>query len=188
MGVGLAVGAALACGPLPLCFRACNYQLPWSVGPRNSMCGQGCGQGARPASTRSHGHCPVGLMADIPGTFPSPGAATGPHRVGVGSQSLQAGQTSQPPRLGCLATNFLLGSLRPKGLQVLPSASIAIITARPHGSLSPGPAEIPSAHSAGGVLYNHGSAHITPSLSRIPSVLRITGSSLGQTHRAPGLP
>lgn len=119
MEVGLAVGEALACGPLPLCFRACNYHLPWSVSLRNSMCGQGCGQGARPASRRSHGHCLVGLMADIPGTFPSPGAATGPHRVGVGGQSLQAGQTSQPPRLGCLATNFLLGSLRPRGLQVL---------------------------------------------------------------------
>lgn len=124
MGVGLAVGEALACGPLPLCSGACNYHLPWSVGPRNSMCGQGCGQGAHPAPRRSHGHWPVGLMADIPGTFPSPGAATGPHRVGVGGQSLQAGQTSQHPRLGCLATNFLLGSLRRKGLQVLPSASI----------------------------------------------------------------
>lgn len=49
------------------------------------MCGQGCGPGAHPATGGSHGHCPtLGLMADIPGTFPSPGAATGPHRVGVG--------------------------------------------------------------------------------------------------------
>lgn len=78
------------------------------------MCGQGCGQGACPAPRRSHGHCLVGLMADIPGTVPSPGAATGPHRVGVGGHSLQAGQTSQPPRLGRLATNFLLGPLRPR--------------------------------------------------------------------------
>lgn len=110
------MGGALACGPLPLCSSACNYHSPWSVGSRDSMCGQGCGRGARPATGGSHRHCPTrGLTADIPGTFPSPGAATGPHRGGGRGRRLQAGQTSQPPRLGCLTTNFLLGLLRLRG-------------------------------------------------------------------------
>lgn len=152
MGVGLAVGEALACGPLPLCFRACNYHLPWSVGPRNSMCGQGCGQGARPAPRRSHGHCPVGLMANIPGTFPSPGAATGPHRVGVGVRAFRLDKPVSIPGWAAWPPTSCWAPCGPKASKSFLLPPFATITARPHGSLSPGPGEIPSAHSARGVL------------------------------------
>ena len=80
------MGEALVCSPFPLCSRACNYHSPWSVGLRDSMCGQGCGQGTRLASWRvPRALSGPGLVADIPGTFPSPKAATGQHRRGWGS-------------------------------------------------------------------------------------------------------
>lgn len=50
----------------------------------------------------------LGLVADIPGTFPSPAVATGLHSVGVGTGVVGF-------LLGLLTTNFLLGPLKLRG-------------------------------------------------------------------------
>ena len=60
--------------------------------------------------------------------FPALGQPQARIGGGEGGHKLLAGQTSQLPRLGCLATNFLLGPLRPRGasksflLLLLPSS------------------------------------------------------------------
>lgn len=101
-----------------LCSRPCDYHAPHSGGLRGSTCGQACGQGARLASRQvPWALSGPGLVADVPGTLPSSSAAT--HRsawAGGGGRRRQAGQTSQPSRLGLQPAAFLLGFLRPRGV------------------------------------------------------------------------
>lgn len=155
--VGCGGGSGL--GPLPLCSRACNYHLPWSVGLRDSMCGQSCGQGARLAPLPRQvprALCGPSLMADIPGTFPIPRAATGQYRLGAGVIGFRLDKPVSLLGWASLSANFLLALEAQRGLQVLPSASTATITTYPHWhrSLHPSPPEILSPQSAGGVLWN----------------------------------
>lgn len=161
---GLAVGEALACGPLPLSPGPVITTYPGQWAQEIPCVGR--------AAARVLAQPPEGLTGTVrwaswltfQAHFPALGLPQA--RTGWGWGSEPSGWTNQSASQAGLPGHQLPAGPpeAQRGLQVPPSASTATIIAHSHWhkSLHPGPPEIPSASSARGVLYTQRSATSLP--------------------------